>query len=291
MNMNIDCMLCQNSGLTRHLASLPLDEKVIEQGLKRIFDYYSKCRMDTKPPEVYVTPWEWIVELNGGEDMMLELKRRDNQLVMALVPAMKEDIKASADPFRTAMMYTIAANVIDPLPQHGLSPEQVLKEAVKKDLYTDHSQQLKEEIKQAEHILYLTDNAGEVAADKVFIETLIELGYITPDQLTVATKGICCFNDALYADAEQVGLTDVVRVITTGDNVMGLCFERSSQEFLEAFRQADLIIAKGMGNFESLSRYHDKRIAHLFMTKCKPVAKESNSPIGSFMCLMHGENK
>lgn len=289
MNMNIHCMVCQCSGLTRNLAAMDLDKKVIEDVMRRIFAYYSQCSMDVLPPVNYATPWEWLVEANNGEDMMLDLKRRDNELVMKLVPMMKEDIASSDDPFRSAMMYTIAANVIDPLPQHGMSPEQVLREAANKPLYVDHSQTLIEEIKQAEKILYLTDNAGEVAADKVFIETLIDLGYITPEQLTVGVKGICCFNDALYADAEQVGLTDIVKVITTGDNVMGVCFERSSREFMDAFNGADLIIAKGMGNFESLSRYDEKRIAHLFMTKCQPVAEESNSPIGSFMCLMHGK--
>lgn len=103
------------------------------------------------------------------------------------------------------------------------------------------------------------------------------------DTFTYVVRGKPILNDALYEDAEAVGLTDLVKVISNGDNTPGTTLKRSSAEFNELFNCADLIISKGMGNFETLSHFNDPRIYFLLMAKCDLIAGKLGVSIGDFI--------
>jgi uncharacterized protein with ATP-grasp and redox domains len=91
-------------------------------------------------------------------------------------------------------------------------------------------------------------------------------------EVTYAVKSGPIINDATIEDARFVGMDEIVRVIETGNNVVGIDFDRSSPEFLEAYRRSDLIIAKGQGNFEALSETDDN-VYFLLRAKCQEVAE------------------
>ena len=123
----------------------------------------------------------------------------------------------------------------------------------------------------AEEVLYLMDNAGEVVLDIILIDEIKKAG----PKVVAVVKGGPILNDATVVDANEVKLSEYAdEVIDTGVAAIGVNLERSSAEFKQRFLSAELIVAKGMGNFESLTEFEpDCPVVHIMRTKCNPVAQ------------------
>ena len=121
------------------------------------------------------------------------------------------------------------------------------------------------DLSSARKLVYLTDNCGEVVLDKLAVRILKEQ---YPDlDITVIVRGYPVVNDATMEDAEEIGLTDLVKVIGNGSNVGGTWIPGINAEARELLYDADLIIAKGQGNFETLNDC-GLNIYYLFLCKC-----------------------
>jgi hypothetical protein len=114
--------------------------------------------------------------------------------------------------------------------------------------------------------LYLGDNCGEIVFDKLFIETMDH------PNVTFAVRGNPVINDATLEDAAQVGLDNVCRVISNGFDAPSTLLEFCSDEFAEAYNNADLVISKGQGNFEGLMESRHPNEFFLLIAKCWPIA-------------------
>jgi uncharacterized protein with ATP-grasp and redox domains len=143
-------------------------------------------------------------------------------------------------------------------------------------------EQLRSDAECAQNILYLVDNAGEIAFDRLLIEQL------PTEKITVVVKGKPVINDATMEDAEFVGLTDIVEVIDNGSDAPGTILETCSQNFRDRFEEADLVIAKGQGNYETLSDL-DKNIFFILKAKCPVIARDIGCEIGD-MILCHNSS-
>ncbi|MFX0120683.1 MAG: DUF89 domain-containing protein [Candidatus Hodarchaeota archaeon] len=136
-------------------------------------------------------------------------------------------------------------------------------------------------IKSANKILYLTDNIGETVFDAKVIDILLHLG----KDIIIAGKSKPILNDATYLDLrelwDKINCKNDLKIISIGTNSVGLLLDEVSDEFQEAMSKCDLIIAKGMGHFETLPEYDwNQAVWCLFRTKCNPVAMEANSILG-----------
>lgn len=129
-------------------------------------------------------------------------------------------------------------------------------------------------VRNAEHILYLCDNAGEIVFDTLLIE---QLG---PERVAAAVRGKPIINDALLEDAVAAGLTNLVPTIGNGSDAPGTVLDDCHEEFRAAFESADLIISKGQGNFETLSD-SDRPVFFLFKAKCPVVAETAGVPLST----------
>jgi uncharacterized protein with ATP-grasp and redox domains len=129
---------------------------------------------------------------------------------------------------------------------------------------------------EAQTILYIADNAGEIVFDRLLIE---QLG---PEKVTVAVRGSPVINDATLRDAEAAGLSGLVEVIENGSDAPGTILADCSDSFRKRFESADLVIAKGQGNYESLSEV-EACIFFLLKAKCPVIARDLGSPVGSFV--------
>ena len=134
----------------------------------------------------------------------------------------------------------------------------------------------KHAVSRANNILYLGDNAGEIVFDRLLIEQL------PCEKITFVVKGGPILNDALMEDAQIVGLTDVVDVIDNGSDAPGTILESCSEAFRLRFDESDLVIAKGQGNYETLSDV-DKNIFFLVTPKCSVLARHLGREIGSLV--------
>ncbi|RLI38882.1 hypothetical protein DRO60_02630 [Candidatus Bathyarchaeota archaeon] len=217
-----------------------------------------------------------IKELTGNPDPYKAVKAMSNKTALELRPSVEEYIASARDGlerFRRACLCAAVGNAIEfDILGHRFSLD-LLSELLRRaedDVAIDDVSALYEVARKAEKVLYLTDNAGEVAFDVLLVREIKALG----PEVIVAVKEEPCINDALMEDALAVGMDEVAdELITTGTDTVGLVLEWASRECLRAYEGADLVVAKGMGNIETLTEYeHDKPIAFLLFTKCETIA-------------------
>jgi damage-control phosphatase, subfamily I len=216
-------------------------------------------------------------ELTGVIDPYYKEKQSSNRIALKLYSEWKPKVHASSDPFTLALRLAIAGNIMD----YGANPvfdvHKTIKKVLSTDFAIDHSIMLKQRIKEANRVLYLGDNAGEIVFDRLFIETIMH-----PD-LVFAVKDSPVLNDVTIQDAKDVGMDEVADVISNGYDASSTLLEKCSKEFLDVYRSADLIISKGQGNLEGLIDEKDPRIFFLFMVKCDVIAERVGVKKGSFV--------
>jgi uncharacterized protein with ATP-grasp and redox domains len=129
-------------------------------------------------------------------------------------------------------------------------------------------------------ILYLADNAGEQFFDLPLVRGLRRRGW----QVVYAVKGGPIQNDLTRADLKASGLEEALApVADTGSRTVGLNLGDVNPGFLAHYRRARIILAKGMGHFETLSHLNDPRIFFLLQAKCAPVARALDVTRGTFV--------
>ena len=182
----------------------------------------------------------------------------------------------------TATRIAIAANVID-FGVNGSITEVSVREAINKasiDPLVGDLDGFKLTALKARKILFLLDNAGEIVFDRLLIEQL------SHTQVTAAVRGCPILNDATMADALAAGIDEFVEVVENGSDAPGTLLDECCDKFRRLFDEADLIIAKGQGNYETLSDHH-ANIAFLFKAKCPMVATKLGVPQGMQMILQN----
>jgi len=221
-----------------------------------------------------------VRRITGNPDPYSKTKQLNNRRALELLPAVKNLISRESSVgsrFRKACLCSIVGNVMEfDIPSHTFKFEDMgeMIQRAEEDLAIDDIPRIFEAAKGSKRVLYLTDNAGEIAFDTPVVHELKKLGA----HIVVAVKGGPILNDATMKDAEYVGMHKVAdKVITTGTDAVGLIPEECSHEFLTFYRSADLVVAKGMGYAETLTEF-DLTSPHalLLRTKCVPIANFFN---------------
>lgn len=228
------------------------------------------------------TERDLLVQQMTGKDPYESLKTMSNQMALGILPELQKIVDEKDSPgerFRTAALVAAAANAIefDVSGRHfSLDELRGILGNVEADLALDQVDEFRTLCGAVDEILYLMDNAGEVVLDMILIREIKKLG----SRVVAVVKGGPILNDATMADAEEVGLQECAdEVIDTGAAAIGVNLERNSSEFIETFRSAQLIVAKGMGNFEALTEFVPScPIVHILRTKCNPVAQHVGVP-------------
>jgi damage-control phosphatase, subfamily I len=213
-------------------------------------------------------------------DPYASIKIQLNRMASQVVSRFKARLETAKDPLLTAVKLAIAGNVIDLGASDGVSRGDVMQSVnqVLAQGLGGNVERFRQAADQAQRILYLADNAGEIIFDRLLIDTL------DPRRITVAVRGSAVINDATMTDAMAAGLHEICEVIDNGSDAPGTLLDDCSSVFCQQFNEADLIIAKGQGNFESLSEY-EGNISFLFKVKCPVVATHTKLPIGTHTLL------
>ena len=222
-----------------------------------------------------------VYETLQDKDPYVELKHTSNRIASSLVPKIETLIKTSQDPLKTSMICAIIGNVMD-FGIDGSSAHPEMLEAIFDTLYAegfgyDDYQNLKNLLINATYLVLFTDNCGEIVFDKILCR---ELKRFNPSlHITAVVKGEPILSDATIEDTQEIKLHEVVdRIYTTGCFAVGVDFQKLSAEVILALKHADVIIAKGMANYESFSETTFKPIAYLLRTKCNAIARSMNLP-------------
>ncbi|MBS7614836.1 DUF89 family protein [Candidatus Bathyarchaeota archaeon] len=223
-------------------------------------------------------------KITGNPDPFRELKKASNEIALRAVKVLEKECGRLGfkDSFRLAALGSICGNTIDfEVEEHRFSMNELeasLCACLKGDLAIDGMPNLIKALSKARKVVYLLDNAGEIVFDKFFIGRIIEN---FPVKVIAVVKEGPILNDATMEDAGQVGLREVAEVITTGNDHIGFDLEESSEELLTHIRTADLVIAKGQGNYESITEVENvfpKPIVYILRAKCSLVADKLGVP-------------
>jgi uncharacterized protein with ATP-grasp and redox domains len=217
-----------------------------------------------------------IREVTGNVDPYVEQKRRLNDVALELFPVFSRRIENAANPLELAVRLAIAGNIMDLAVKTNLGEDEVLASfddclAAPLDCHID---EFAKAVDEANDILYLADNAGEIVFDRLLVEQLPRR------KVTVAVRGKPVINDATMADAEYVGLPKIAKIIDNGSDAPGTIVSDCSDAFRRHFEQADMIISKGQGNYETLADC-PRPIWFLLRVKCPIIARDLQCPVGA----------
>jgi len=257
---------------------------------KRIFDEIAKIipdfSLESSPPEMAGLVHKIIRDISGKKDPYKKAKELSHKLTLAAKNKLRNKIKNTQNRLLTAVELAIAGNIIDFGPKSDLNVNDEInriiseeKRAIKKEnkaLFQFNK--FEKALKIAKKILYLGDNVGETIFDSLLLEEIKRIYSKKEIEYVVRAKPI--INDALFEDAYKAGIDKYAKIITSGVDSPGTVLSLCSKEFLEKFKQADLIISKGLGNYEALSQEKGP-IYFLFMAKCPVIARHLNCDIGN----------
>lgn len=281
----IDCYLCllrQSLEAARFASSdESIHRLVVLNGMERVL----KKNFETPPPVIGREIHRLIKEITGNPDPYHDEKIRFDRAMLAQVDRLRERIERADDRLEMAVRLAIAGNSIDFA--LGVVKEAdvdaAFDQAVTRSL-NGSIDALRQTIQESETLFFLTDNAGEIVCDRLLVELLTkEFG----KRVTVAVRGMPMINDATMEDAELVGMTKAAPVITNGNDGLGTFLEECSEEFLDHFQNDDLVIAKGLANYETLvenrTPHQPKKIAFLFKAKCPFISHFAGTQLGDLV--------
>ena len=285
MKTHYDCIPCFVRQTLESIKLTSDDAGLHEKALREILAALSRMDFDKAPVIMGRKIQHLIQRLSGNSDPYRALKQQFNQMALDLYPRLKAQVNSAENAFETAARLALAGNMIDFGIGRMLESAQVaatIELALSANLKGD-IQSLEQAARTAASILYLGDNCGEIVFDRLFIEQL------APDRVTYVVRAAPIINDVTMEDARFTGMADHTRVMDNGSDAPGTLLSECSQEFKTAFENADLIIAKGQGNYETLHA-SNRLIFFMLKVKCPAVARHIGQEIGSYVIKTNAVN-
>lgn len=269
------CYSCLIDQTRKTIGLTSQDDSAARKIEREVRAFLDKNSFEAAPAELGREVYRIISGITGIEDPFKDLKKEYTRKALELYPVMKEWIRTSENPLLTATKLAIAGNIIDFGLIHHFRLEDEVKQVLTTELTVDHFTQFRRAALTADFILMLGDNAGETVFDRLLIE---ELG----SRVIYAVRGAPIINDAVHEDAVAAGLDKVAEIISSGSDAAGTSLSLVSDEFLEIFDSAPMIISKGQGNYECLSGI-DRPVFYLLKAKCRVIADYLSVPQGSLI--------
>lgn len=267
MKLNPFCLCCILNKQEKLIRSYPDMEKKTEY-MKKLMALIANTKETDCAPSLSVDIQKLYSSFwNCPAEDYTEVKKDFNRFMLDIEHTLEEKIRSSADPLEKALLYARIGNYIDFAALSNVNQETALTllENNSDSLDQEEYSIFLKELNSAKRLVYITDNCGEIVLDKLAIKILKET---YPDlDITVLVRGYPVINDATMEDAEEIGLTDLVKVIDNGSNVAGTWIPGINQTARELLENADMIIAKGQGNFETMNDC-GLNVYYLFLCKC-----------------------
>jgi uncharacterized protein with ATP-grasp and redox domains len=265
-------LLCQAADLATDDATLK--QRATEEAMKILDNEFSYSQLSiviaTKIHEV-------VREVTHNPDPYKAMKERELTLARELYPELRSQYK---DDLQGCLKMAAAANAIDFFREPGSIKEDIRGPV---SFAIDDSEQFEAKLKDAAKVLYLADNAGELYFDLPLVKWMKQFAHVV-----YVVKPSPVQDDLTLEDVRKSGLEgEFGEVISTGIASPGIVFSLASAQFKRKFESADLIFAKGMGHYETLSELPTEgRFFYCLMAKCKPVADSLGVHINSYVAML-----
>lgn len=283
MKTVLDCIPCfvrQAADAVRMSASSEVEQTRL---MRHVLQWIGEVDPSQTPPAVSQMIHRRLRSLLPTNDPYRASKDRHNDLASRLMPSIRRRIAESFDPLTMAVRYAITGNIIDLGAKNGVGVGEIYEELQSAPIQPIFGklETFKQTAARAKTILYLADNAGEIFFDRLLIERL------AGSKVTLVVRGAPVINDATLYDANAAGLADIAEIMDNGSDAPGTLLGDCSEEFLRRFREAEMVIAKGQGNFESLSD-EPREIFFLFRSKCAVISRHSGYSVGAYVAARRG---
>ncbi len=276
MKTVLDCVPCFIRQTLDAVRVVSHDPSIHDRILREALRASAELNWNDSPPVLAQRIHRRIRALTGIADPYHAAKQHWNRLALEMRPELQTMITGAPDRLAMAVRLAIAGNVID-LGVNGHVTEADLHAAIRHALdepFAGDLEEFRAAVTHAGNILFLADNAGEIVFDWLLAEQL------APARVIFAVRGAPILNDVTRADVQAIGLTGQFEVIENGSDAPGTILHECTAEFRQRFDSADLIVAKGQGNFETLNDA-PRDIFFLFKAKCAVVARHVGVPVGT----------
>ncbi|MBW2732951.1 MAG: DUF89 family protein [Deltaproteobacteria bacterium] len=266
MKSYLECIPCFFHQALRASRIATDDEKLHKQVLDELGALVSEMSLEITPPETGRLVYRKVMEVTGNPDPFRELKRESTREAFARYSAVKAEIEGSDDKLFTAIRYAIAGNIIDFGPTGSFDIDATLEQVKHQDLAISDYPAFRDRLSAVSRVLYIGDNAGETVFDRLLIEVLgKEVTYVVRDSPII--------NDATAEDAVEAGLDEVATIVSSGSDAPGTILRLCSEDFRRRLDESEFTLAKGQGNYESLSG-DSHEIFFLLKAKCSIIAAD-----------------
>jgi len=283
MKVVVDCIPCYLKQAVNCMTIAGVDEDTQHRILYDLMDEIRLFDRAMTPAENSTRLLLKVYRRINNNDPYQEIKKKSNDLAMSLYPELKDHLSRSNDRILDSLKIAASGNIIDLGISKSFNLEQSLHGALHTGFARNDYDLFRSALRTAEKIVILGDNSGEIVFDRLLVEELARLG----KKITYVVKGGPILNDATATDAAQAGLEPTALVATTGTNHLGFPLARVSPEVKKIFDEADLVLAKGHANFESLE--HEAaargRVFFLLKIKCESVGQVAGASLGDIVFL------
>jgi len=283
MRTHLNCASCIVDDLCGALQLVPLEEKIKKEILRESFQFLSREFSTEKIPSYFITEVHRILKRISGIKIPFK-ERRDKCNQLGIKMAEKIGLEAEAleesERFSFLVNWVITSNHLDFRTAgtgYGFQMAEIIEElraCVSEGLRIDQRAEIFRIAKSSSKILFIHDNVGEIAFDKLLIQELRRYGA----SVTSALRGGPITSDATMEDGEKIGLQGAAsEIILAGPDTLGISLSEMSDQLKQELQTADLVIAKGQANYYALTEYRSKvpgEITCLFRTKCEIVSND-----------------
>ena len=282
MNIQDACVGCIINQSARVADAIHADEKLQTQLISTVEGMSKSFSFSQTPPQIAAYVYEKMALIAGKSDLYDEVKEHSTQKARSFVPFLRQELAKSDDKLLTATKIAVAGNVIDLAAEVAFDLEEELSKIFETEFTHNDFTQFKRSLEKAQTVLVIGDNVGEHIFDYVFIETLQKL---YPNAVfSYMVRGVPIINDVTMKEAKEAGFDKLCNLVDSGVNTPGFDYERANDAAKELYDTADVVISKGMGNFESLSPTHRKNVCFLLKVKCNVVANFLGAEVGDIIC-------
>ena len=280
MNLKSDCLSCLLNQSLRVAKNLDLDEKTSKK-MMQIASESIATYGEVSPPVAAADLYPKLASFTESEDVYKSLKMLSTKEALKILSSVKEKVHCVSDTIKAA----VAGNVIDFATPNHFDLTSEFEKVFETNFAIDDEKEFFKRMEIAKTFMIIGDNVGEHVFDKLLLEWILKE---YPDtQHYYAVRGKPIINDVTLLEAKEIEMEKVVTVVDSGVITPGLAYDYASKEFMELYNSMDLIIAKGMGNYECLEGVQDKRIFHLFKVKCDVVANDVGAKLGSLIFMQN----
>jgi len=282
MKIQDACVSCIVNQSAKVADAIHADEKLQTQLISTVEEMSKSFSFSQTPPQIAAYVYEKMAFIAGKSDLYDEVKEHSTQKARSFVPLLHEKLTKSDNVLLTATKIAVAGNVIDLAAEVAFDLEEELSKIFDTKFAHDDFAEFQRSLEKAATVLVIGDNVGEHIFDYMFIETLQKL--YPNAAFSYMVRGVPIINDVTVKEAKEAGFDTLCDLVDSGVNTPGFDYSRASDTAKALYDNSDIVISKGMGNFESLSPTHRENVCFLLKVKCNVIANFLGAEVGDIIC-------